>query len=337
MATAIKPLEKLQIGIETTKGTLVAATRVIVGDNRLIEHRERYRSSYPRGVRATVGGAGVLTKQWCEVSVETELSAEQILWPLMTGIKGGVSGSNANNAFTYTFTPELTTGVITIAAATVEFLESDGSTNHIASEAGYGMTESFKIESTPDDIAKLSWKMFTRARQTTTPTSSLVPYTSLEELPGALLSVYLDTTWAGLGGTQLTGIVRNCSFECMTGLAPDQTADGRSDKDYSKHSVNSLAAKLSLTLELDATGASRYDDYRTNDLVYIRLKWTGGTAGDAGVKTVQIDGAYRFAADPTFPDDADQKLVALELEAVYDETGTKILEFTAINALSAIT
>lgn len=336
MATAIKPLEKLQIGIETTKGTLVAATRVIVGENRLIEHRERYRSTYPRGVRATVGGAGVLTKQWCEVSVESELSAEQILWPLMTGIRGSVSGSNTNNAFTYTFTPELTTGAITIAAATVEFLESDGSTNHIASEAGYGMTESFKIEATPDDIAKLSWKMFTRARQPTTPTSALVPYTSLEELPGSLF-VYLDTTWAGLGGTQLTTIVRSVSFECMTGLAPDFTADGRTDKDYSKHSVNSLAARLSLTLELDATGAARFDDYRTNDLVYIRLKFTGGTAGDADTKTVQIDGAYRFAADPTFPDDSDQKLVALELEAVYDSTGTKILEFTVINSLSAIT
>lgn len=337
MATSIKPLEKLQIGIESTKGNAVAATRVIVGENRLIEHRDRYRSNYPRGVRATVGGAGVLTKQWSEVTVETELSAEQALWPLMTGIKGAVSGSNTNNVFTYTFTPQLTTGILTIDAATVEFIESDGSTNHIASEAAYGMTQSFRIESTPEDIAKLSWTMFARARQTSTPTSSLVPYTSLENLPGAALSVYLDTAWASLGGTQLTGIVRNCSFECTTGLTPDFTSDGRSDRDFSKHSVNSLMGRLSLTLELDSVGAARYASYRSNDLVYIRLKWTGGVAGDDGVKTVQIDGAYRFASDPTFPDDSDQKLVALELEAVYDDTGTKILEFTVINSLSAIT
>lgn len=337
MATAIKPLEKLQIGIESTKGTLVAATRVIVGDNRLIEHRDRYRSSYPRGVRATVGGAGVLTKQWCEVNVETELSAEQILWPLMTGVRGAVSGSNTNNAFTYTFTPQLTTGIITVDAATVEFLESDGSTNHIASEAGYGLTESFRIESTPEDIAKLSWRMFTRARQTTTPTGSLTPYTSLEELPGALLSVYLDSASGSLGGTQLAGIVKSCTFECMTGLAPDFTADGRADKDYADHQVNSLSARLSLTLELDSVGAARYDDYRTNDIVFIRLKWTGGTAGDAGTKTVQIDGCYRFVGDPTFPDDGEQKMVALELEAVYDSTWTKILEFAVTNSLSAIT
>lgn len=337
MANAIKPLEKLQLGIETDKGTLVAATRVIVGENRLIEHRERYRSTHPRGVRATVGGAGVLTKQWCEVSVETELSAEQILWPLMTGIRGSVSGSSANNAYTYTFTPQLTTGIITINSATVEFLESDGSTNHIASEAGYGMTESFRIEATPDDIATLSWTMFTRARQTTTPTGALTPYSTLEELPGSLLQLFLDTSWSGLGGTQLSGIWRSMSLEVTTGLMPDSPNDGRADKDFSKHLVNSLAARLSLTLELDAVGAARYQDFRDNDIVFIRLLFTGGAVGDADVKTVQIDGAYRFVGDPTFPDDGDQKLVALELEAVYDPTGTKILEFVVINGLAAIT
>lgn len=337
MATSIRPLTKLQMGIESTKGTLVAATRVIVGENMFAERRERYRSAYPRGVRATVGGAGVLTKQWGEVTVETELSAEQILWPLETGIKGSVTGSNANNAFTYTFTPELTTGIITVDAATVEFIHADGTTNHIASEAGYGMTESFSISSTPDDIAKLTWKMFTRARQTTTPTGALTAYSSLEPLPGALLSVYLDTTWAGLGGTQLTGIQRDVTFNCTTGLKPDFTADGRADKDFSKHSVNSLGATLSITWELDAVGAARYANYRANDLVYIRLKWTGGTVGAAGTKTVQIDGAYRFVGDPSFSYDEDQVLMSAELEAVYDATGTKILEFTAINGLSAIT
>lgn len=337
MATAIRPLRKLQVGIETTKGTTVAATRVIVGDSVLIERRERYRSNYPRGVRATVGGAGVLTKQWSEINVETDLSAEQVLWPLMTGIKGGVAGSNATNTWTYTFTPELTTGIITINSATVEFIQDDGTTKHYQGECYYGLTESFKIESNPDDIAKLSWKMFGRARQAVAPTAALVPYTSLEELAGALLSVYCDTTWAGLGGTQLTGIQRGVSIEVMTGLKPDFTAEGRADKDFGKHSVNSLAAKLSITWEFDSVGAARYASYRANDLIYIRLKWTGGTAGDAGTKTVQIDGAYRFVGDPTFSEDEDQVLMQAELEAVFDSTASKILEFTAINSLSAIT
>lgn len=337
MATAIRPLRKMQMGIEGTKGTLVAATRVIVGDAHLIEHRERYRANYPRGVRATVGGAGVLTKQWCEVDVQTDLSPEQILWPLMTGVRGQVSGSNSNNAFTYTFTPQLTTGIITIDTATVEFMQSDGSTNHYYGEAGYALTESFKIESNPDEAAKLSWKMFARARQTDTPTAALTEYTSLETLVGALLSAYLDTTWAGLGGTQLTGIQRAVSLEVDTGLKPDFTADGRSDKDYSKHSVNSLAAKLGITWEFDSVGASRYANYRANDIVYIRLKWTGGTAGSAGTKTVQVDGAYRFVGDPTFTYDEDQVLMQANLEAVYDSTGTSELVFTAINSLSAIT
>lgn len=337
MATAIRPFTKMQMGIESVKGTLVAATRVIIGDNQFIERRERYRSGYPRGVRSTVGGAGVLTKQWVDIEVQTELSAEQVLWPLMTGIKGAVSGSNTNNAFTYTFTPQLTTSVLTLDTATVEYARSDGTTNHYYGECGYAFTTSFKIESTPDEVAKLSWKMVGRARQTDTITGALTPYTSLEELVGALLFVYLDTTWAGLGGTQLTGIQRAVSIEVMTGLTPDFTSEGRSDKDYSKHSVGSLGANLSITWEFDATGATEYTHYRSNDLVYIRLKWTGGTVGAAGTKTVQIDGAYRFKSDPTFNYDGEQVLMSAELEAVYDSTGTSTLVFTAINGLSAIT
>lgn len=337
MATAIRPLRKMQMGIEGTKGTLVAATRVIVGDGVLIERRQRYRSTYPRGYRANVGGAGVLVKQWSEIAVDTELSAEQILWPLRTGVRGSVSGTNSNNAFTYTFTPQLNTGVVTLDSATVEFTQSDGSSAHYYGEAGYAMTESFKIDSTPEDIAKLSWKMFGRARQTDTITGALTEYSSLETLVGQLLSVYCDTTWAGLGGTQLTGIQRAVSFDCTTGLKPDFTADGRSDKDFSKHSVNSLAAKLNITWEFDSVGAARYASYRANDIVYIRLKWTGGTAGDAGTKTVQIDGAYRFVDDPQFSYDGDQVLASFNLESVLDTTSSKTLEFTAINSLSAIT
>lgn len=336
MAVAIRPLTKMQVGIESAKGTLVAATRVIVGDSKLLERRERYRSSYPRGVRGTVGGAGVLTKQHCEFEVDTELSAEQVLWPLMTGIRGQVSASEANNASTWTFTPQLTTGIITVDSMTVEYLHSDGSTNHYASEAGYGLTESFRIESTPDDIAKLSWKGFTRARQTTTPTSSLVPYTTLEELPGALLGVFLDTSWANLGNTQITGIHRNVSFECMTGLKPSFTADQRADKDYADHNVDSLSGKLSITWEFDATAASRFQDYRDNDIVFVRQQYQGGSVGDSDVKTVQIDGAYRFAGDPSFSYDGDQVMCQFELEAVYDETGTAMLEFVVINGLAAI-
>lgn len=338
MATSIVPFRKMQIGMEATKGTLVAATRVLVGNNHLAEVLNTYRSPHPRGVRATVGGAGVFTRKGSEVTVDTELTAEEILWFLLTGIKGGVTGVNSSSDYTWTFTPQLTTAAITIDAATVEFIQGDGTTNHYYGEAGYAMTESFKIDwsaDSPSDPVKLSAKMFARARQTGTPTGALTVYSTREPLVPALSKHYIDTAWSSLGGTQMTGICRSGSIEVMTGLSPDFTGDGRSDKDFVEHNVGSLGAKQSMVWEFDANGATRFASYRANDIVYIRNQFLGSTVA-VNPRKVQIDGAWRFVDTPSFSAQGEQVLMSANLEAVYDDTGTKILEFVVLNGLSAV-
>lgn len=335
MATALRSFRKVQIGKESTKGTLVPATVVLVGEGRLAEQQEFYRSNYPRGQRATVGGAGTIVRKGSVLTWETELTAEDILWPLSTGIKGNVSPTNTNSEYAWAFAPQITTGVPTLDAATVEFIEADGVTNHIASEAGYAMTRKFGVSFATGEIARLSWEMFARARQTSTPTNALTPYTSREPLASDLCKVYLDTSYAGIGGTQLTTIVRSGEFECVCGVEPDYTVDGRSDKDYSKHRVESLSATLNLVLEMDATGAARYADFRDNDVVFIRLKFEGSTVV-ANARSVTIDGAYRFVGEPGISEDGEQVLVTLNLEAVYDSTGTVILDFDVVNGLATL-
>lgn len=339
MATAIRSLSKVQVGIETTKGTLVPATRVLAGNWSWSEEQEFYRAPYPAGIRANVGGAGVILRKGMTLDAEMDLSAEQILWPLLTGIKGAVTGQVTDtSAYTYTFAPELTTGIPTLDTLTAEMILGDGSTNHYAREAGYGVCRSFKLAWAFNQVAKLNAQWFLRAGQTSTPTGSLVTYTTLEPLVANLLAVYLDTTWAGLGGTQLTGIVRSADLDVVTGHEPDYTLDARSDKDFTIHKVGPVRATLNLTMEMDAVGAARVANFRANDVVFIRLKNTGTLAGAAtAYRTVQVDGAYRFTGPPSFSEDGEQVLVAMSLESVYDSTGAKSLEFTAINKLSAVT
>jgi hypothetical protein len=338
MATAIMPLDKLQLGIEvvSTKGTAVAATRLIRANSTLAEEQDYYRSDYPQGIRANVGGAGSIMRKGVMLGVETDLTAEEVLWPLMTGVLGSVSPTGGGNAKTWTFTPELTTAVTTIQSATVEMLHSDGSTNHYYGESSYCMTSSFKCDWAFNQPSKLSWNMFGRARQTDTPTGALVPYTSREILVSNSLAYYLDTTWAGLGGTQKTIVLRSASFECTTGYGPDYTLDARTDVDFTQHNVGRIAGTLSLTMEVNSTGAAAFTNYRANDIVYIRLKNTGSAISGGGNKTFQIDGAYRFTSTPTFSADGDVVLVTYNLESVYDSTSGKTLEFTAINTLTTI-
>lgn len=310
----------------------------VPGDHNFNEEQDYYRDNYPRGYRSNVGGAGIITRKGCAIDVQTELSAEDILWPLSTGVLGGVSPSTSDtSAKTWSHNPQLTTAVQTVDSATVEYLEGDGTTNHYYAECGYALTESFKIDWAYNQAAKLSWKMFGRARQSDTPTGSLTPYSTREVLASNACGVYWDTSWAGLGGTQLQGILRSGSIEVKTGLGPDYTMDARTDVDMTGHKVGVISAVLNLVMELDATGAARITNWRANSLVFVRLKNLGSLAGAATVyRTVQIDGCYRFTAAPAKSDDGSQRLVAVSLESVLDTTSNKTLEFTAINKLASL-
>jgi len=77
---AIRSFDQFQIGEEATKGTLVAATTKLLGDGVFTEEQDFYRPNYPRGFRATVGGAGVVTRQGTVITLESDLSPEDILW-----------------------------------------------------------------------------------------------------------------------------------------------------------------------------------------------------------------------------------------------------------------
>jgi hypothetical protein len=164
MATALYPFDLVQLGMEATKGTIVAATRRIVGDGVYGEQQDFYRPPYARGVRANVGGAGVITRKGSIFDIQTDLSAEQILWPWLTGVVGAVTPVGAGADKTWTFTPALTTGVPTIDAASIEYAQADGVTNHYFGKAAYAMTSSFKIDWAFNQPAKLSWSMFARSR-----------------------------------------------------------------------------------------------------------------------------------------------------------------------------
>ena len=61
-----------------------------------------------------------------------------------------------------------------------------------------------------------------------------------------------------------------------------------------------------------------------------------GSAVSAAVKTVQVDGCYRFTESPSFDRDGDVVTVTYNLESLYDETSGNTLLFTIINALTAI-
>ena len=332
MATSLKAFEAIQIGREATKGTAVNATRVLVGNGILREMQERYYSAYPRGVLATVGGDGIVIAKGTEFEIESELCTQEAVWPFLLGARGQVTPTTGTDDETWVFTPaDLTDGDPTLDSATVEFVEADGSTNHIQTEAQHVMCSEFEAQFAFNQIATMRWRGFGRARQSATPTAALSPYSSRELLTSNLLSVFLDTSWANLGNTQLATVVRNARLAVQFFPMPDYTLDGRSDLDLTQHRIRPTGARLSLTLELNAAGAARFAAWRAGTRQFVRLKCTGNAVGGA-VHTFQFDGSYRIVSQSD-PQEAEDGLITqdFELEAVYDETGTNIWAATVIN------
>ncbi len=335
MAASVHQFNKIQIGEETVKGTSVPATVEIVADVTQVEEQDFHRSALPAGQRATPGAAGVVLRHGTIFTVETELTPHDILWPLHTGVRGNITSVAGTGDETWTFLPELTTSAITLDSATVEYVRGDGTTNHYYGESAYCLTSAFRIEWAFNEIAKLSWDMFGRRRQTGTPTPALTPYAGRAALTSNLTSIFVDDTGAGIGASQLTTILRSGRFECPTGIEPDYTLDGLADQDFTIHKVSNIGATLQLVLEFDAASALEFADFRNNVLRFIRMITTGAVIG-AKVFTVQVDGAYRHVTPPQFTQDGDQVIVTLDLEAVYDATWGKILEFELVNDISTI-
>jgi hypothetical protein len=332
MATALQALRRLQLGKETTAGTVVPATVAIPAMWEQDEQVSAGKLKSVTGYRIAPANGPIVSRAF-GLKVDTELTAEEILWPLLTGL-ANVTPSGSGPAYTWTFSPALG-GHANVATATAECVKTDGATNHYVAIVPYCFTQKFSIEWNASDIAALKWEMAGRARQGGAPTADINPYASREPLVGGLARVYLDSSWASLGTTQLSGVVRSGTLEVTTGLVPVQTVDGRADLDFTKHSSGELEASLELVLELDATGSAQYQRYRDNGTAFIRVRFEGTPIGGQP-RYVQFDGFWQVDGQPKSSVDGQQELVGIKFRLVRDTVSGNALVVTVRNGLQAV-
>jgi hypothetical protein len=324
---AIDQLRRFQVGRETTAGTAVAATRLLRGGAKLSEQRTTYRSQYPHGVRGTVGGVGVIVQRATTWDIETEASTEEILWPLLTGLRSVTP--TGSGPYTWAVEPDLgSASPSSIATMSIEFVESDGATNHYVAGAAYCVTQKVGLSVSPTEVAKLKYSGFGRARQAITPANA-TPYSSRTLIPGGLFRVWWDSTWAAIGTTLLTTTVRSAELEIETGWEPDYTLDARSDLDFGLLKPGPVKASLKLDMLLDAVGAARIANWRANSPAFVRL----AGAVDAN-NSIQVDLSARLGDDLSLGSDGGVVTVSLSLEGVYDPTGQKLIVVTVTNNIA---
>lgn len=168
-----------------------------------------------------------------------------------------------------------------------------------AFETEYAMFHNLKMGWTiPQDgsVAPLTGEFtyFSRQMTPTTKTGSLTHHSGLEFINTKLSRLYLDTSWAGLGGSEVANTLRGGEIEIDLGLEPKMM--GSANKYFDTFGEGHIGAMITLDLEGNSSADSIFDLYQAGTERALRLKFPGSQIGSGVNYLYQLD-LYGYFAD----------------------------------------
>lgn len=348
MSSAIRQATLVQVGKETTRGTAVAATRRIAFEDATYRIQQALKTfeDQVQGTLAKSATPPVVTREGTEFEFSLPLDFEQILLPLLSGMKGGVTPTTPGTGVgrLWTFTPGMTTDPLP-DAYTIEYSEADmdASPNALGNEAPYGFTTSLQITGGEDSVPQLNVSMVAR-KSTLAVATAAIAMPAMSFGPNMRWGLYIDNTWAGLGGTQITGQIFNFAWTFDGFLRPVYRMDNRSTLDFSQYEFKPRNVDLVIDAILDAASSGLVpteDALKTAGTKrFVRVELTGDAfvAPDTGLnRFIRLDGCYTHAEDSMQERGGEQDgnvIAQLHLTGFYDSTQGQDVEVAVQNNLA---
>lgn len=293
-------LTRTQYGIEVTRGTAVAATRVLgcapkaVPNDRVWEFLK-----YGDGART----------QYNQKRNDQFLVQDSLTWDaqrplyfqalpvlhqcLLDGTITPTETTGGQTDYKWDVTPSMT-GVNDPDTITLEVGDDVD-----AFEIEYVMGKTFKLAATiPADGSSApvtgEWAYFGRQVTKTTFTAAQALHTGLEMMNAKLARFYLDTAWGGLGGTEIPNLIRGFELEIITGN--EHKPFGSANKYFDSHGEGLIGAMLTLDLEGSSVADDIYDLYRAGTARALRFVINGSQIGTGVNYKYQVDmfGAFQM-------------------------------------------
>jgi hypothetical protein len=277
-----KKFKLAQSGRESTKGTLVPATqRMMVKEFVLTPRVEAERDQELMKGLLAPGGDELIFRHGVDWSVpETPVVFDQFMAWLAMAFKGGVAPTGVG-PYTWTYLRDITADP-NVDARTFEVRETDAATPSDW-EFGYAMLKKLTVKFAQGQSVRFTAEGFGRKLQTSTLTA--LSNTAVVQAPNALTKCYIDSTWAGVGGTQVVGQVLGAEFTIETGIDWEETMDARADMDYDHHAVGmpNLSAQIVILTQPSGQWATEK---------------TAAEAGPGGtLRAVQLEAAVSASAN----------------------------------------
>lgn len=281
MATPSSIAQGIQVGIETTKGTLVPADQLLLSVGIEPQIDASIKTFKPRG-RKTVSiaalGKEASTAALSGLGDYNELGlllAGNFCKPVTTQIT-----DPDGLAFKHVYSPK-TQGEDDVISLSVE-----NGTATRAKRFAYGLVNSLGWTFSRDEFSISGGMLGRRLELGATLTASPSQYAE-RPLLGTELEVYLDPTQGALGTTRLSRFVSGTwAYNDRFGLV---YAPIRTEPSFVEHIESDPTAEMSMRLAADAQGEGLMATMRAGDSVWLRMEYLG--------PTIEATDKYRFRLD----------------------------------------
>lgn len=278
---------KCQYGKETTRGTAVASTKRFFGSANVPKDREPQHPSYLLGVRAASGMTEIRQILADPVTLMMDNGYYQAL-PMMLGslLKGAVTPAEQTGAqsdYLWDFTPDLT-ALGNPDAFTLQYGDNDQA---YQIEYMLGKKINFDFQLGDNSDVKVSQEFFGRQVSKVSFTAAITAPSTTEPIVANTAQMWLDGTWATLGTTAKTSLLRGGSIEIGSGNHPKFLANGQ--KYFTTHGEGDIYGACKFTFEGGADAIAIFDAYQAGTPKALRFKWTGKQIGTGVFYSLQID------------------------------------------------
>lgn len=316
----------VQIGVETTSGTAVAANKKL--NATLIEPaiQSNVKMFRPLGGKyATVGAQG---KEWSQAKVSGQLVYTDVVYHLSSIFNYAAPvQQGATTAYQWTFTP----GQATEDTAKSYTVEMGSSVR--AHKMAYGIFDSWGYSFNRDEVSvkgsMLGQKISDGITLTATPTEiALQPVLPTE------ISVYLDATAGGVGTTKLLRVFSG-DYEIGSKVGPVWPVDAAQGS-FAAHVETEPKAQLKLLLAADSVGMGLLTNMRAGDKRFIQIKAVGPIIASTYTWLFQHSICGILSGVSEFKDQDGVYAIEWTFDQVYDAGWAKATQLVVNNTLTAL-
>lgn len=329
----IRALRRIQLGKETTPGTLVAATTIWRGKGTIEDLLE---VKYPEEDVAMIAGGNRFNIPRVQAALameDTEATYEQVFHIFEASHKlvttGVADGGGTGKVYTYPF--HSLAALNTIRTYTIE-----GGDDFQEEEFGYGFIKGYKFSGAAGGPVMVSADWVGRQVAPATFTASIAQ-TVVEDVLFSLGKLYIDAIGGTIGATQKTNTFLEFSLEVTTGWIPYFTGDGQLY--FSAHKATMPEVVLKVKFEHETTSVAEKANWRAGTPRLIRVQFLGTaltTPATFTNKTLRFDLAGAWEHFDKIDEKDGNDIVEGTFRARYDATAAKFYEAVVVNQVASV-